>query len=639
MKNKCFNLAFALLASAFIFASCSKDVDTPQLEAPERSTVDISLPLDIEEEEIIPAEEDAPRAMTYDLAANKTPNKTYPHPSMTLNLEKGDKPALHLVLVKSDGSKRHIAKNVDWTYDAKTKQIKVRKLPVNIPNADFGGNKDWKVFCVLGGNGFDTAGNLKFQSKTSLPPAKAGQSIALNALYMSTNWVDLEHSISEGNHYLNAKTGQKSKLKSQTTTIMCRLGNSSTDKVLHLRGFHLATSSMSFAGTYNLKNLAIGSQPAYTPTVGSNFETFTNANIKETVNAGKISDYYLCMGIPTAAKVSLRVTPLFGNLRVTRARFIDYVDKDVKKGSYVGINKMIYAKRELVHPIEAVLMDDADAGTVHVAKESTTITDAQLSGGTIRVEGEDRRYNLPSIYQLAVLVPGMRGGGTASNLGSGAWPILDFQKGNDYSTTSNDEHKGSNRRNPEKEKIAAWASDTYREYDAEFRGANGHRNPTNVYYGLRFIGSENYLSAYRYEWEYTGTGNNKEGKRLKITVRTLKHAPRTTIEQITKESFWKEPLAWNQSEYKVNLDQGMYWSKTNNVRDWSAGQTIFHLMKIFANRAMDQVVANPTGAYVSDPTRSSFGDNPSHDKNTHSKVLLFTTDGGFKVSATNPLPY
>lgn len=70
-------------------------------------------------------------------------------------------------------------------------------------------------------------------------------------------------------------------------------------------------------------------------------------------------------------------------------------------------------------------------------------------------------------------------------LAPGGHGYLDFENGKNWQSIP--------------EKIAPWSTGDPNTYTASYRNPAGAGNATSVVYGTRFVGSQNYYSAYRYE--------------------------------------------------------------------------------------------------------------------------------------------
>lgn len=620
--------------------ACSKQDQPAREEQANAAHTTISLFSELLPDEVDRGAEEGLRALDFDLMPNKN---GHDHPSVALTHAEGKTLSAVLLFHNTETGARFLQENVSFTYNAEQKSFQIKDLtldnaPENMSTAE---PDKWKVLCLVGGR--YSNGKLYFEPQMALNPSEVGRTIALDAIYMSKAWQPLSYSwdatARKGRLSLSAQAGQTAKiqLRNQCMTLMCRISPNALGAPAKVQGFRIATSGLSFRGVYDFDALSDQNpMPRYTHTPSYNGGNFWVAT-PETVAVGSRSKYYACVAMPTSATSNLRIAPIVGDTRASavETKYTDYLDKAVTSSTYVGINNLASGPKTLEHPIEAFFTAGYESREIHRDGPGKA-SDMVNAGAYTKEAGLYRAYKVPTIYQLAVLLPSMKGGysrtgaALAGNLSRG---ILDYRQGYYHDTTKTGQD-GSDHSDIEKEKIFVWGNgDGYTEFDAVYEHHGRHKQNVasfgNTYYGIRFKGHGNkYLSAYKFE---------RKGNNMEVTVRTLGPSrSSTTIGQVKDPNFWTKPLEWDQRQWTRTISQGRYWSTNTEKRNTLGGtnvtgafaKTVYDTMKVFLTTAQDGNVAQPDAAFVtSGKNRPSHLEDPKAAKNNDNNYyVFFTTD-------------
>lgn len=617
MRYNLWKAACVACVMLVLLSGCAKDYERLEEAVEAETNSYISFDSDIEGEELMYAEddEDPIRALDFLASANKN---GHDHPSLSLSLTNGKEVPMMLVFKNKASNRSFLARDVSFTY----KNGRLFVDNVNLSGATDAVLRDhpteWYMLVVMGGTYRD--GRLVFEPSRSIPARSRGP-VSLEAIYMSEQWVQLDLT-TKGNgrqqkkHFTIKSVGGKQPritLKNQCTTIMFRMARNETGKSVQFYGVGLSASDMSFSGNYDLSAQALDvSRPlTFNPTSRSGQQLFRVSGQTPTMapNSATGTDYIYCVGMPLAPTTHIRFVPYVSS-RLERANYADKKDITIRPGAYAGVSDIYITSPQFDHPIEAVYT--AEDGEYFYTNGSSSLDEALNSGGTFEEDGVFRTYGLPTIEQMAVIVPSQRDTKTPRQPRK-IDAIMDFALKQSWSGT---------------EQIAAW-SETPKDYIADFQpGADGIFYATRFNDGSRTAGP--YYSAYRYQ----KIGNKLEIRirelKTKVTQTTRRRPPLfkptkvykyPTIMDIANEDYWNAEPDWNQREYKRVIDQGVYWSKSSVTRTWVV--TVNHAMKIFTEWSDDQNAAKPNAAFVS--RYKVFADNARRAKNKSKNSVLMTT--------------
>lgn len=573
----------ALVTSTF--SACNKEAYEPEQVA-QTATHTMNLDLNVSTSlDLGQGFDDEGRALTFDVL----PNTGGSHPKLRLSVNSNQR--MHLVFANKQTGQSFVAKDVEWTYSPQTKRLSIKKMTISSARSSYFTNAashdKWKMYCILGGTLTDNDTKIELDSKNDLQPIGPGEKINLEALFMSKEWVDVTYDRKDDVFRLKDDLGRVV-LQNKCTILLANMENraNSSLPVLHFRGFEVKSDKLSFWGKFNIQNLQADKTPAY-----EGFEHRTNYFPHYTIDEvakGTKSKWYVMMAYPQAERVNLRITPEWGQDRKYRANDIIKENKLAQPG-LVGLSAIAYERRKYRHPIEALLLSEDGLNPVH---KNGNISEAEASKSAHQDKyGDNTIYSLPSREEFMVLVPEMQP--DKLNIGYAPLRFDKDMKDEEFSET-----------------ISAWGRPVPSR--TILKPSGNH----NIVYATRFGGSRDFYSAYRYE---------KKGNKLNIRVRTLSHSQRTTIQAVSNEGFWTKELDWNQDEYEVELEGAMYWSSTSQKR---GTKTVYHMLKIFTTKDMDQSRAYPTAAFVTSTAHYTYLDNPNLWKNRSNKIILMTEDGG-----------
>lgn len=616
--------------------ACSKQDQPAREEQANAAHTTISLFSELLPDEVDQAAEEGLRALDFDLMPNKN---GHAHPSVALTHAEGKTLSAVLLFHNTETGARFQQENVSFTYNAEQKNFQIKELKLDNAPAKMEEKENkpasWKVLCIVGGR-YDN-GKLYFEPDMSMTPSETGQTISLDAIYMSTAWQPLKYSwdatARKGQLSLSTQAGQTAKiqLRNQCMTLMCRISPNELGAPAKVQGFRIATSSLSFRGEYDLNALSDQNpMPIYKPNASFNGGNFWVAT-PETVAVGSRSKYYACVAMPTSATSNLRIAPIVGDTRAStvETKYTDYLDKAVTSSTYVGINNLASGPKTLEHPIEAFFTVGYETNEITRVGSGSAVDIENNRGHTVEA-GLYRRYQVPTVHQMSVLLPGMKGEHSVLR-GTRELAILDFRSGHYHDTTisTKEDYKGSGTGQVEPEKLYVFENgdgdDQYTTFFGFFEHHGKHKQNVahfgNTYYAIRYSrpGNYKYLSAYRYR--------RMPDDSLEITVRTLGPSrSSTTIGQVKDPKFWTRPLEWDQREWKRTLKRGRYWTRNHTKR---VGKRVYEVGKVFLTQAEDQLANQLNGAFVTtgdqrsrqleDPTALKGGQNDNY-------YILFTTD-------------
>lgn len=630
-----------VLAILPLWVACRQEQPVRQEGSEANVQYRISLLGELQAESLDASATESLKALNFTLSSGKNQ-----HPKIELNHSKGKTLPATLLFRNTATQQKFVVSGATFEYNETKKAFELKDfgLGSHVPTdiKDSGDNaKAWQVFCLVGGSYDAGNGRLSFVSSGDIKPVQSGSTIDVEAIYMSEAWLPLDYTWDAQSQVgifslrpQSNKNSQKMKLKSQCMMLMCRISPNKLGREVKVQGFRVSTSALSFAGYYDLHNLGQGDLPTYTAEAGSGLKFFYTTEA-ESVAQNAHSGYYVCVAIPKigATTSHLRISPMIGNSRseAVETKFSDYKDKPIEPGAFVGINNIASGPKPLEHPIEGFFTTGYESREI-TRTGSGSASDISNNRGYTTDAGHYRTYAVPTIYQLAVLLPGMKGKNSfaTGNFGRG---ILNYRLGRYYDTTKVD-NEGSDTGKPEKERIFVWGNGNgYTEFDAVFEhtGRTGHNvassAPSNTYFGIRFKGHGNtYLSAYKFV--------RRADDSIEITVRTLgPNRANTDMRTVKSQAFWEAPLAWDQRQWTRIIPRGVYWS-SSTIERGKFGQMngglirtkVHNVMKVFPNRSEDQILSSPDAAFVTNNERTWFLEDPTQQKNQDNYYILFSTD-------------
>lgn len=487
------------------------------------------------------------------------------------------------------------------------------------PAFDFTEHTDgWQVYCIVGGTHSDTGNNHEVSfTNSQVSSVSRGDTRELESIYTSDEWVELDGKVaptapnaSTTDLFLTPKNKKSIKLRHRGLVLLCSAQNKRSYNV-NLRGFRIDCKDMVFSGKFeNLTNIPIGQHPSITS--DNRLMNLTPANSHETIRTGATSaKHFVCIAYPidrNLTSATLDISALVGTNRQEEARLFSYNNKRMAVGKFVSIKSVLVQERQQgnILPIETMLSDES-TGMAYVPSNSTRFETA-MTGATAAAEYEvgelGRHYRIPTVSELAILVPYMREGDKP--LGTGAEPILNFADPGDWYTVRS---TSGMRKSPESERISVFGQE--RDYNAEYKVES------TVAYAIRFMGhGDKHKAAYRY---------HKQGSNLVITVRHLGTEFPATLSEVCQESWWNKPPKFRQREVRRIVPGGLYWSSTRIQR--AGSNNVVHAMKVL-NYGRDGV--NKTfhdGAFISDDTRKRWAESFKKKANQEGiGFLLFTSN-------------
>lgn len=612
-----------LIACIALLGACDK-AEQPPTPQPAPQHTRISLSTEILPDDVDDSAAEALKSLRFDLITN--PNG-YAHPKIKLQQVDAQSLNARLLLRNTATNARFWATDANFQFNAKSNLFEIKDFDLSNAPADMQSNHPdkWQVLCVVGGR--QEGDKIHFGPATNAIPVEAGSNVELPAIYMSKQWQDLQYKwdskAQRGTLSLKGE-GAKIELKNRCMILMCRISPNKLGREIKVQGFRISTSGLSFGGYFDM-NTQGDALPQYTATARSNGSRF-NATTVESVANNAHSKHYAWIAVPTAAQSNIRIYPLIGEdaNSAVETMYSDFKNKTVQGGTYVGINNLISAPKVLEHPIEAFYMENPSSNEITRVGNGSA-SNINSNRGHVVSNGHYRSYSVPTVYQMAVLLPGLKGGVSKSLFGGNlSRAIIDFKLGQYHDTTRTDD-RGSDTKTIEKEKVFVWGNgNSYTEFDAVYEHRGQHKQDVrhfgNTFYGIRFKGHGNkYLSAYKFV--------RKADNSVEVTVRTLGPSrANINIATVKNDAFWNAPLEWDQRQWVRTIKQGIYWSSTTATRKKA---TVYQMMKVFPTQDIDGTVAQPNGVFTttdSPENRKTLLDSPSSAKNQGNYYVLFSTD-------------
>lgn len=347
------------LLSLSLATGCSKDtsrLDEPTSQVDENThSVSLSMSLLVEDESF--------RALDYDLRKNGK-GQLVPMPIFTDK----QKVPVHTMIKGSNGA--IAAKTLDWTYDAKTKTLRLKHGDEgnNFSLADFNheNGRKWYVTGMIGGSLGPDHSVIVIPTKDLRAISNLNDQLGSYDIPYAFPWTELELHVTgekEGSSYKEAYVTPLVTFKPQGAFIKYQLGNNQQDATnpsFTPSGFTVSSNDFGDQGKFNLNTKPqVGGMPQWVPEVCGAAMTYTLVGNKETIAHGtKGQKYYYAWVMPENSDI-VRTTVIVrgettGETSLTKAFFTDYKanSKNTKNGLVhllsASVSKPVYIPAEYV---------------------------------------------------------------------------------------------------------------------------------------------------------------------------------------------------------------------------------------------------------------------------------------------------